>query len=641
MSAWAALLLAAAAAVPLSAAEPRRVVAQPPAAAAAASVGRRPDPDLPLEKLVLVLAPRDPEGLTRFLAGLEDPASPSFRKWISPAEFGARFGARRPEIETLAAWLSARRLRVEEIPRGATAIVFSGQLRDVESALGTRFLEVELGGSPHLANVTPASLPESVSRPVVGLLPLHDLSRRRPLSRPAPLYNYGFSHRLGPADWTRLYDVDPLLAGALDGTGRSVAVIGRTNIDLNDIRSFRSFFGLPAKDPVVVLNGTDPGILGGGESLEASLDVEWAGAVASAADVRLVVSKTTATTDGVDLSTIYAVDNDVGDVVSLSFGDCEADMDAASLALYANLWAQAAAQGMSVFVASGDSGAAGCDSSNATTGTVAAVNGLGSQAQATCAGGSQLDDTASPSTWWESTNDPVTRRSIKSYVPEVAWNESGSAGGYGLLATGGGYSTVYGRPAWQSAPGLKDGTARAVPDVSVSAAGHNAYSIVVNGTSLGVSGTSAAAPSLASLTAIFVQRVGARLGNLNPRLWSLGRTQYLSAGAAVVFHDVVSGSNSVPGVTGFDAGAGFDAATGLGTPDAALLADGLAGQALHGDANADGTLDVKDVFWLIAYLFAGGPDPLGPCDANGDGAVNVQDVFYLVDYLFAGGTAPL
>jgi len=158
--------------------------------------------------------------------------------------------------------------------------------------------------------------------------------------------------------------------------------------------------------------------------------------------------------------------------------------------------------------------------------------------------------------------------SALSYIPEVAWNESGWSGG--LYSTGGGASNVYSKPAWQVAPGVPADGKRDIPDVSMAGAIHDAYVIVIQNRIFYVAGTSAATPSLASVMALVLQNTGVRQGNVNPVLYSLANLQ-LSSGGAAVFHDITSGNNSVPGVAGYSTGPGYDLATGLGSVDAYLL----------------------------------------------------------------------
>ena len=274
-------------------------------------------------------------------------------------------------------------------------------------------------------------------------------------------------------------------------------------------------------------------------------------------------------------------------MLSLSYGSCELDFFDVDTSFYTNVWAQAAAQGISVLVASGDTGVAGTGCS---TTTLASVNGLGSSPYATCVGGTQFLDTSSPSSYWNSTNDPTTKKSVKGYIPETTWNESGAVpGGSGLLATGGGKSILFARAPWQNVAGLPADNARYVPDVSLAAADHTAYLVVQGHTTgssglFGVYGTSASSPAFAGIAALLAQSAGRRLGNLNPLLYAAGRAQYGVAGASApaplavgspAFHDVTTGSNSIPGLMGYTAGSGYDAATGLGSIDAAALASAL------------------------------------------------------------------
>ncbi len=521
----------------------------------------------------MVFPVREPALLQRFLAELQDPASPRFRRWLTPGEFGARFGAPAADLETVASWLRSEGFAVEGATAGRTALVFSGRAADVDRAFDTDLHLYLKDGAPVVANARPMTLPASLGHLAVqGLLPVAGFERRRPLVQAAqPLFTQGVVHYLAPADFATIYGLDALYPTAR-GAGRRIAIVARTNIDPLDNELFRAYFGLPASDPVVVLNGDDPGIRTGDIALiETNLDIEWSGGVAPDADVVVVVSKSTQTTDGIDLSCLFAVDNDVADILSVSYGTCEQKLDPEEVAFFTNLWAQAAAEGISVIVSSGDAGAAGCESGTSPLGSIAAVNGLGTSPYATTVGGTQLDSTASGSRYWSDTNDPTTKKSALGPMPEVAWNESALVkGGRTLLASGGGASILYARPAWQNVPGAPPGTQRLVPDVSALAGGRSQYLMVSSKSLFPVFGTSASAPAFAGIAALLHEVSGGRLGSLNPSLYALGRRQYAD-GTVSVFHDATSGNNSVPGVTGFAAGPGYDAVTGLGSPDMSAL----------------------------------------------------------------------
>jgi len=287
------------------------------------------------------------------------------------------------------------------------------------------------------------------------------------------------------------------------------------------------------------------------------------------ATIKFVISKSTATNDGVNLSAQYIVSHNLAPIMSTSFGQCEAKLGSTQNAFWASLWKQANAQGITPFVSSGDSGAAGCNKPNSTKGTGRAVSGLCSTPNNVCVGGTEFHEGSTPSAFWSSTNNPVTKQSVLKYIPEVVWNESALvAGGSGLFASGGGTSTIYARPTFQVAPGVPTGTKRLVPDISLSAAGHDGYIVVQGGQCcFVVGGTSASSPSFAGLMTLVVQKTGKRWGNANTLLYPMAKFQF-TGGTTAVFHDIRSGSNSVPGVTGFSAITGYDEATGLGSVNA-------------------------------------------------------------------------
>ncbi len=562
------------------------------------------DISAPMNNMVLSLSVRSgaQAELQTLLAQQQDPHSPNFHKFLTPEQFGARFGASDQDLADVTSWLTSQGFKIEEVGKGRLWINFSGNVQQVERAFQTNIHKYEVDGKMHQANATDPTLPRGFAGLVNGVVTLHNFPRHHFLSKitqlpgnyfstrtqlpsdfkvlhpadpnfAAPNFTSGANHFLAPADFATIYNVNSLYSSGITGAGQSIAIVGRTDIKLADVQFFRSFFGLPAHDPVFIHNGTDPGDVGGGEETEADLDVEWSGGIGQGATVNFVISKSTATTDGVDLSAQFIVNNNTSPIMSTSFGQCEANMGTAENNFYNNLWAQAAAEGISAFVSSGDSGASGCDASNAATGTGRAVSGLSSPPNVTAVGGTEFNE--GTGTFWNATNNATNQGSAISYIPEKVWNESGSvAGGSGLGATGGGASIVYTKPAFQSGPGVPADGARDVPDVSLSAAGHDGY-VIVQGHTTGttglaaVGGTSAASPSFAGLMSLVVQKTGARQGNANPAFYNMGRNQ--QAGGTAVYHDCTVGNNTVPGVTGFNATVGFDLSTGWGSVNAANL----------------------------------------------------------------------
>jgi subtilase family serine protease len=499
--------------------------------------------------------------LDAFLAELHDPASPNFHHWLTPEEFGSRFGP------------FSNGFTVDEVAKGRLWINFSGSAAAIERAFHTQIHDYYVNGRLHHANDRDPAIPRGLSDVVAGVATLHDFPRKMMNSGAHPVepdYTSGTTHYLTPGDFAAIYNVNPLYGAGIDGTGQNIAIVGRTHPSTasSDWANFRSTMGLPANSPQIIINGPDPGDIGINEDTEADLDVEWSGAVAKNASILFVVSKSTSSTDGVDLSAQYILEYNLAAVMSTSFGSCEAMMGTAENNFYYNLWQQAASQGITSFVSSGDAGAAGCNAGSDTTGSQIGVNGLGSTPYNVAVGGSLFNEGAG--NYWSTTNGPGYASAL-SYIPEGAWNESGIvSGGSGLWATGGGLSGIYGKPAWQAAPGVPAGNYRCVPDVALSAAAHDGYFVAIQGNWYIVSGTSASSPSFAGLMALAAQATGRRQGNANVQLYQLAAAQYASGGTAV-FHDITSGNNSVPGVTGYACTSGYDPVTGLGSVDANAL----------------------------------------------------------------------
>jgi subtilase family serine protease len=384
----------------------------------------------------------------------------------------------------------------------------------------------------------------------------------------------------------------------MTGAGATIGVIARSNINVSDVSQFRAFFGLPANDPQVVLNGPDPGDLGGGDEVEAVLDATWPGAVAPSATVKLVVSEDTNSTQGVDLSEIYIIDNNLADVMTESFSVCEQGFPQLSglnqTAVISLMAEQAAAQGITYLVASGDGGPDSCDDpSTLPPSPPTFVNILAATPFTVAVGGTQFDDTANVSTYWKATNDPTTSGSAISYIPEKVWNESCTVAqcgtSSGLWSSGGGQSTLFlPKPSWQTGvAGIPtNATGRLVPDVSVNAADHDGYVLCLRASCQNpanasfdvISGTSASAQAFGGIMALVVQQKG-RQGQANYVFYKLAAAETLSscnasgtpallASGPCVFNDVTAGNTNLattPIKTGFAATVGYDQATGLGS----------------------------------------------------------------------------
>jgi len=544
-----------------------------PRLAAARPLGPVPG-DAPMERMILALkpAPEAEARLRRRLEELQDSRSPGYHQWLTPEQFGAEFGLRPEALDRVTAWLRAGGFRVDEVAAGRLAVTFSGTVAQVQRAFRTSIRRFELDGRMRQGNVVDPSIPLELAGVVAGVVSLHNLPRTAQNLGFTPMAMTPAGHSLTPGDFAAIYNVGPLYREGIDGAGVSIAIVGRTRIPLADTARFRSKYGLPARAPEIIVNGADPGDLGGSEDGEADLDVQWSGAVARGAGIRFVASASTAATDGVDLSAQYIVDHNLAPVMSTSFGECEPRMNPAEQAFYKNLWAQAAAQGITSVVASGDSGPAGCDSGLESSGSGRAVSGLAATPYDVAVGGTQFDEGSGR--YWSDHRNPDGSSAL-GYIPERAWNESaGTPGGSGLWATGGGTSSLYPKPGWQLAPGVPANGSqyqfRCVPDVALAAAAHHdGYLIETGGGPQVTGGTSCSTPAFAGLMALVVQKAG-RQGNACPALYRLGSAQYRGTGREV-FHDITSGFSCVPGTQGYSCRPGYDLATGLGSLDAEAL----------------------------------------------------------------------
>jgi hypothetical protein len=564
---------------------------------------------LPMDRMQLVLtrSAAQETALETLLAEQQDATSPQYHQWLTPQQFGQQFGAADQDVQTITGWLQSHGFQVDRVANGRNLIEFSGTAGQVEEAFHTAIHKYVVNGQSHWANASEVQIPAALTSVVAGVSTLHNFSKKPQLIHSAaqleaavstnssqPQFSSNGTNALTPADYATIYNVNPLYAVGINGSGTTIAVVGRSNITLSDVNSFRSNFGLSVNPPQVVVNGANPGVLANGEVDEATLDTTWAGAVAQSATVKLVVSASTNTTDGVDLSEAYIIDNNLGDVMTESFGDCEANYTQAEETAISSLAQQAAAEGITYTVASGDNGAEGCDDPSTVPAThPISVNILASTPYDIAVGGTMFNENGNTSAYWASTNGTGDESAL-SYIPENVWNESCATQSActtgntpGLWAGGGGASTLVAKPSWQTGvAGIPSDGARDIPDVALTAAGHDFYLLCLNGSCTsrrgrisfqGYSGTSAATPSFASIMALIVQKTGVRQGQANDTLYRLAALESLSncnasntsnlPAANCIFNDVTVGNNVVPGETGnsYQAGVGYDMATGLGS----------------------------------------------------------------------------
>jgi len=528
------------------------------------------DPSLKLGYITLVMEPSESQqaALEKLLEEQQNPSSPNYHRWLTPEEFGDRFGLNRSDYAEVVSWLESQGFHVENRARARNWVAFSGSAQQVASAFHTEIHRFLVGGESHFANVASAQIPKALNKLVSGVRGLDDFLKSPASAGPEYTSSTG-ANSLAPDDWATIYDVSPLYGMGIDGSGQRLAIIGRSDMNQSYVDSFRSRFGLPPTTIEQHLIGPDPGVTNA--SGEAALDLEWSGAVARKATIVYVYANI------FNDAAQGAIDQNLAPVMSQSFGTCELEAAAG----YRAMAQQANAQGITWLASSGDSGGAGCDPHgffNSTAGLVPAALGLAvdlpaAYPEVTAVGGTQFNEGSGH--YWNSTNS-ATGASALSYIPEVVWNETGVGG---LLASGGGASIYFPKPNWQTGPGVPNDNARDVPDVAFSAAGnHDPYMVTNANGNVATGGTSAASPSFAGVVALLNQYVVSSglqsapgLGNINPALYRLAQT------TTNVFHDITQGNNMVPcvanslgctnGYLGFSAGPGYDQATGLGSVD--------------------------------------------------------------------------
>jgi subtilase family serine protease len=601
-------------------------------------------------RMLLVLSPGEAQEqeLKNLLEGQQARTSANYHHWLTAAEFGTRFGATDADVQKVRVWLEEAGFTVERVATSKRWLEFTGTAGQVESAFHTLMQYYRVNGKTFVANSTDLAIPAEFSGITRGVVSLNNFGkrpaireghgvvgrtaqgRRIKLSPSLTATGATDTYYLAPGDFAAIYNTKELVSEGIDGSGVSIVVTAQSQIELTDVEQFRQIFGLRANDPNIVVSGPDPGIASETDSDAAMLDVEWAGAVAPGATIDVVVAGSTDATSGVDLAAAYAVDNEVAPIVTYTYESCEQALGQTGNAFYNALWQQAAAEGITVLVASGDNGAAGCDGANSGTpaGLGPGVNGVASTPFNVAVGGTEFADIAQPTFHWNGVNTSGYA-SPMGYIPESAWNEScdpGQAvsgtncafasGNFSFLAGAGGTSAVYPKPAWQMGTGVPADGARDLPDVALAAAsGHDetVYCTSLGGTPCQidaqqevvgltlVGGTSASTAAMAGILALVEQKNGTLQGQVNYVLYRLAQMQGNSCNSsmrtswaaqnACVFYDLTSGSNAVPCaggspgcsstqtetngfLTGGLAGVGYDMATGLGSVNATNLANG-------------------------------------------------------------------
>ena len=561
---------------------------------------------LPLDHMLLQLrrSPEQERELLQYIEELQTPSSPNFHHWLTAKQYGERFGLATQDIGVLTRWLESHGFKVNVVYENGTLIDFSGTAAQVKATFHTEIHELDVKGVKHFANMSDPRIPVALTPAVVGVVSMHDFKPHTNY-KPRASYSIGSGYELvAPADLAVIYNLNPLFTASISGQGQTIVVIEDTDVYTTaDWNTFRTAFGLatytggsftqihPAP-PSGTNNCSDPG--SNGNDGEAILDAEYASAAAPSAAIKLASCSDTATFGG-----LIAVQNLLNEsatppaIMSISYGECEAGNGSSSNAAYSSAYQQAVTEGVSVFVSSGDEGAASCNADDSIATFGIGVSAFASTPYNVAVGGTDFGDSyaGTASAYWSATNSP-TYESALSYIPEIPWNDScasllgaeysgyaqtyGSAGfcnsseGEGNLTTAsgsggpsgcatgspatqdfvGGSCAGWPKPSWQTLVGNPSDTVRDLPDVSLFAAngiwGHYypycwsdpAYS--GNGGSApctgapsgwsGAGGTSFSSPIMAGIQALINQNAGGPQGNPNPVYYQLAAAEYGASG---------------------------------------------------------------------------------------------------------------
>lgn len=546
-------------------------------------LGRAPD-SLAIHGLEVVFAktPAQQRAVEALIAAQQDPKSPQYHQWLTPAQYGARFGASEATVSAVGRWLAANGFTVAALPDNRSGLHFSGTKAQVETAFHTEIHLFEVDGRRHYANVSNPEVPAGLAAAITTIHGLHDFYPRstvkaRHLGKgPTPQITYdgGQVNWVGPGDFAVMYNLGPLYSAGVNGKGVTIAITAQSEIKPTVANTFWAGVGIAT--PPAINTISVPAADGGtpvGETLdsneeEAYLDTEVAGGLAPGATIDLVADQ------NASIAFQYMVQQNLGEVINISFSACESQITPADNTALDGVFATAAIQGQTVVVASDDAGVAGCEQNLFTQGTLAttgfAVSGIASSPHVLAVGGTDFDPTQPQS--WATSNAPGTLVNAQGHIPEMVWNDtcanplgakalgyttdalcnlatlggkpnpflqiSGSGSGVSSCTAydsttntcpGGGWPV----PSWQSGvAGIAGLSGRAVPDV-VSFAGGWVICSYGNATCDPatqndedfVGGTSSSTPAVAAIVALLDQQMG-KQGLINTELYQLAATEY-------------------------------------------------------------------------------------------------------------------
>jgi subtilase family serine protease len=425
----------------------------PPSATIGARDQGAVDDALPFEHLLLVLK-RDAatEGaLQARILALHAPGSSEFHHWLTAEQVGAQFGANPQDVAVLEQWLTSHGFAVNRLYKSGLVLDFSGTAAQIRETFHTEIHRLQMAsGEKHLANVSDPQIPAALAAAVVGVH-LHDFFARPRHSAMHPMHYDHAAQRwnpqftlpfqgsdlfvVAPYDFATIYNLLPLWRAGITGKGITIATVEDSNLKHpGDWSTFRKTFGLEdfkqATFEQVYPACPNPGQ--NGDEIEAALDVEWASAAAPDAHIVLSACGNTAVTSGLDLAILNLLETSPPDIISDSYGLCETITGQTEVALE-NFEAELASlEGVTFFIAQGDTGADECAPVESTNYSTLGINSGDNTASAFAVdvGGTDFmaqfnaDTGGQPiSAYWSAQNNPKTLASALSYIPEIPWND--------------------------------------------------------------------------------------------------------------------------------------------------------------------------------------------------------------------------
>jgi subtilase family serine protease len=525
----------------------------------------------------LALTERHQAALSAYVASLSNTGSPNYHRYLTPAQYAARYGASASSVTALRAYFKGYGLRATSLSAGHDILRIAGTTTDIARAFDAPLETVRLSdGSLNAHFTSSASLPHALAHDVTavaGLDTVTPLSTNLEVSHATPtVATAGTCPAAGSSTGTTpnsvggytvsqqaaLYGLTAAWSAGNTGVGQTIGVYELATYDASDAQTYFTCYGLsPTITSVNVDGGPTTQDNADNAPDEATLDVEETAALAPGAKVE-VYQGTNNNSGPTDIYTQMASD-DTATIITTSWGICESQTDGAAQAEQ-TIFQEMAAQGQTVVAAAGDDGSSDCEDTSSPSSS-AAVDDPASQPYVTGVGGLSVPNI-----------NPLS---------ESIWNDNCTQSDCG--AGGGGVSSLWSRPSWQVAPGINVATEtmRLVPDLAVMGDPATGFIQYYTGAGSGfchhscsggwgaIGGTSIGAPLVSALIAVAAQACnapGGRLGFVNPSLYSMATTGYV---------DVTTGNNDLYNIGEYSAGVGYDMTSGLGSPNGASFLAGL------------------------------------------------------------------